>query len=221
MESHLITVDGSEPQVTPENVERLLESSARFWLDLTGLDPDTATVMLRDTFGFHPLAVKDAERFGQRPKLDSYDDFALLVVYGVTPPGRLVEVHCFYTENYLVTVHRDQCPDLAALADRLRQHAGPRPDHIMLLYQVLDTLIDGYFPVLASLDDQIDELEDQILQRPKAQLGQLFDLKRSLIALRKVVTPERDMFGSLLDGADQLPGMTPDAGATSATSTTT
>ena len=166
MESHLITVDGSEPQVTPENVKRLLESSARFWLDLAGLDQDTATALLRDTFGFHPLAVEDAEHFGQRPKLDSYDDYALLVVYGATPAGQLVEVHCFYTENYLVTVHHDPCPDLAALADRLRQHAGPRPDHVMLLYQVLDALVDGYFPILASLDDQIDELEDQILQRP-------------------------------------------------------
>ena len=212
MESHLITVDGSEPQVTPENVKRLLESSARFWLDLAGLDQDTATALLRDTFGFHPLAVKDAEQFGQRPKLDSYDDYALLVVYAATPAGHLVEVHCFYNENYLVTVHRDPSPDLAALADRVRQHAGPRPDHVMLLYQVLDALVDSYFPVLASLDDQIDDLEDQILQRPtEAQLGQLFDLKRSLIALRKVITPERDMFATLSSGDDQLPGMTPDA----------
>ena len=212
MERNLITVDGSEPEVTPENIKRLLESSARFWLDLGGLDRDTASVMLRDTFGFHPLAVEDAEHFGQRPKLDSYDDYTVLVVFGATADGQLVEVHCFYNKNYLVTVHHDPCPDLAALADRLRQHAGPRPDHVMLLYQVLDTLVDGYFPVLASLDDQIDELEDQILQRPtEAQLGQLFDLKRSLIALRKVITPERDMFATLLSGAGQLPGMTPDA----------
>ena len=82
----------------------------------------------------------------------------------------------------------------------------------MLLYRVVDTLIDGYFPVLADLDDRIDELEDAILQRPTdQQLGQLFDMKRSLIALRKVVTPQRDMFASLLSGTDALPGMTPDA----------
>ena len=53
----------------------------------------------------------------------------------------------------------------------------------MLLYRVLEAVVDSYFPILASLDDQIDELEDQILQRPtEAQLGQLFDMKRSLIA---------------------------------------
>ena len=82
----------------------------------------------------------------------------------------------------------------------------------MLLYQVVDTLVDGYFPVLANFDDQIDELEDEILQRPTdQQLGRLFDMKRSLIAVRKVVTPQRDMFATLLSGPDVLPGMTPDA----------
>jgi magnesium transporter len=83
---------------------------------------------------------------------------------------------------------------------------------VMLLYLVVNTLIDGYFPVLADLDDQIDELEDAILQRPTdQQLGQLFDMKRWLIALRKVVDPQRDMFATLTSGADALPGMTPDA----------
>ena len=212
MDGHLITVDGAEHEVTAENVKRLLDSSARFWLDLEGLEGDSGTMLLRDTFGFHPLAVEDAEHFGQRPKLDTYDTFAVLVVYGATAGGQLVEVHCFYTENYLVTVHHGPCPDLAALADRLRHRVDAHPDHVMLLYRVVDTLVDGYFPVLAGLDDQIDELEDEILARPtEEQLGRLFDLKRSLIALRKVVTPQRDMFATLLSGSDVLAGMTPDA----------
>jgi magnesium transporter len=213
MEGHLITVDGETHEVTPETLKRLIDSDTRFWLDIAGLDEDTARVLLRDTFGFHPLAVEDAEHFGQRPKIDTYDGFALIVVYGATGGGSLVEVHCFYTENYLVTVHHDECPDLAKLAERLRTRAGPRPDHVMLLYRVIDMLIDGYFPVLTHLDDEIDELEDQILEHPtEEQLGRLFDLKRSLIAMRKVVTPQRDMFATLLSaGGDGLPGMTPDA----------
>src|SRR5580692_4533565 len=126
MDGHLILVGGSEREVTAENVKRLLDSSARFWLDLAGLDQDTGVPLLHDTFGFHPLAVEDAEHFGQRPKLDSYDGFALMVVYGATGSAQLVEVHCFYTENYLVTVHRDPCPDLSALARRLQQLQGSR-----------------------------------------------------------------------------------------------
>ena len=212
MQGHLISVDGNEHDVTPESIRSLLGSSTRFWLDLAELDEDSARQILLDTFGFHPLAVEDAEHFHQRPKLDTYDDFSLFVVYGVNSSRELVEVHCFYTETYLVTVHHDPCPDLTALAGRLRGGALPHPDHVMLLYRVVDCLVDGYFPVLARLDDEIDRLEDEILQRPtEEQLGQLFDMKRSLIALRKVVTPQRDMFATLLSGGDSLPGMTPDA----------
>jgi Mg2+ and Co2+ transporter CorA len=212
MDSFLITVDGSEHEVSTGTVRRLLDTSARFWLDLADVDKSTADGLLRDTFGFHPLAVHDAEHFGQRPKIDAYDDVTLMVVYGATGRRRLVEVHCLYTETYLITVHRDACPELTALATQLKQRAEPRPDHVMLLYLVVNTLIDGYFPVLADLDDQIDALEDAILQRPTdQQLGQLFDMKRWLIALRKVVDPQRDMFATLASGADALPGMTPDA----------
>jgi magnesium transporter len=210
MDSFLITVDGAEHEISGPTIRGLLDSSARFWLDLADVDKTMADALLRDTFGFHPLAVQDAEHFGQRPKIDPYDDFTLMVVYGATAGGRLVEVHCFYTENYLVTVHRDASPELTSLARRLQQSA--EADHVMLVYRVVDTLIDGYFPVLGDLDDRIDELEDAILQRPTdQQLGQLFDMKRWLIALRKVVAPQRDMFATLLSGADALPGMTPDA----------
>jgi magnesium transporter len=212
MEGHLITVDGEMHEITVARLRDLKSTSTPFWLDLAGLDHETAETILQDTFGFHPLAVEDAEHFGQRPKLDSYDGYVLLVVYGATPAGALVEVHCFYAGSYLVTVHHDPCPDLTDLTERLRHRAGPRPDHVMLLYRVIDTLVDGFFPVLAKLDDEIDDLEDEILQRPTdQQLGRLFDMKRSLIATRKVVTPQRDMLASLLSEPDVLPEMTPDA----------
>ncbi|HEV2369634.1 MAG TPA: magnesium/cobalt transporter CorA [Acidimicrobiales bacterium] len=212
MDGHLLSADGSEHEVTNEAVRQLLGSSTKFWLDLMDPEPATADALLRDTFGFHELAVEDAEKFGQRPKLDSYDDYSLLVVFGADHLGQLIEVHCFYSEQYLVTVHRGHCPDLAQLADRLRRNPPRRPDHIMLLYRVVDALIDGYFPVLGALDDRIDELEDAILQRPtEEQLGHLFDLKRTLIAMRKVVTPQRDLFATFLAREDPLPGMTPEA----------
>jgi magnesium transporter len=212
MEGHLITVDGEVHEMTVAKLTALKDSSTRFWLDLAGLDHDTAETVLQDTFGFHPLAVEDAEHFGQRPKLDSYDGYVLMVVYGASDAGALVEVHCFYTASYLVTVHHDPSPDLASLVERIRQRAGPRADHVMLLYRVVDTLVDGFFPVLAGVDDEIDDLEDEILERPtEQQLGRLFDMKRSLIAIRKVVTPQRDMFATMLSEEDVLPGMTPDA----------
>ena len=212
MQGHLITVAGESRPVTAEAVKELIGSSTRFWLDLADLDQDGSDRLLRDTFGFHPLAIEDTEHFGQRPKIDVYDGYALMVVYGAGAAERLLEVHCYYTENYLVTVHRDACPGLGELAERLRQGAGRPHSHVMLLYRVVDTLVDGFFPVLAGLDDEIDELEDAILARPTdQQLGRLFDMKRSLIAMRKVVTPQRDMFASLLSGREVLPGSSEEA----------
>jgi magnesium transporter len=211
MDGHLICVDGSVHEPTVDSVKSLLDGGGRFWLDLVNPSQDDQDALLRDTFKFHPLALEDAAHFGQRPKIDTYEGFALLVVFGVNHSGRLVEVHCFYTEDYLITIHRDNCPAMEELLERLRAHAG-KADHVMLLYRVVDTLVDGYFPVLSAMDDRIDDLEDEILVRPtEQQLGTLFDLKRSLISMRKVVTPQRDMFASLLSQAEQLPGMTPDA----------
>ncbi|HVA73485.1 MAG TPA: magnesium transporter CorA family protein, partial [Acidimicrobiales bacterium] len=211
MEGHLITVDGKAEHLDVANINRLMESGTHFWADIEGVD-DEVVALLSDTFHFHPLAVEDAEHFGQRPKIDMYEDFALLVVYGATAEARLAEVHCFYTESFLVTVHHQPCPDFSGLAERLARRSGTAADHVMLLYRVVDTLVDGYFPVLSNLDDKIDELEDEILERPtEEQLGRLFDMKRSLISMRKVVTPQRDMFASLVGSGDSLPGMTPDA----------
>ena len=216
MDGRLITLDGAVHDVTLDAVRRLHERGEQFWLDVVGLSAGEIRELLDGVFGFHPLAVEDAEHFGQRPKIDTYDDFTLLVVFGAAAVGSLVEVHCFYTERFLVTVRRDACPALDDLAARLqRGSAAPAttaPVHAMLLYRAVDALVDGYFPVLESIDDEIDELEEAILRRPtEEQLGTLFDLKRSLISLRKVVTPQRDMFAGLLSGREVLPGMTQDA----------
>ena len=82
----------------------------------------------------------------------------------------------------------------------------------MLLHAVLDSLVDSFFPTLAEFDDEIDELEDAILVRPTdAQLGRLFEMKRALIGVRKVITPRATCWARSLSGAGSLPGMTPEA----------
>lgn len=212
MDGHLLTLDGHRHGTDPSSVRQFLADGTPFWLDLAGADPTATRTLLGDVFGFHPLAVEDADHFGQRPKLDVYDEFSLLVVYGAVGDGELVEVHCFVTEHYLVTVHRRPCPDLDRIAQRVEQRAATPDQPVMLLHRVVDVLVDGYFPVLARLDDRIDDLEDDILRRPTdQQLAELFTMKRSLIALRKVVTPQRDVMALVLSGQGALPGMTPEA----------
>jgi magnesium transporter len=200
-----------EMHFSRENVETLLSSGSFFWIDIDQpVDADFA--VLREVFKFHPLAVEDAEHFDQRAKIEEYDDFVFLVVYGANPDDdRLVEVHSFYSEKFLVTVHRDEAPAFTDVRTRYVKRNQPVDDPGKLLYEIIDALVDSFFPVLSDFDDRIDELENQtFLNANDAQLQEIFQMKRLLVGMRKAVTPQRDMFATLATGISRLPGMSPD-----------
>jgi magnesium transporter len=201
-----------ELHLIPENLERLLASGSFFWIDLPA-PKDEDFAVLRDVFQFHPLALEDSEHFGQRAKLEDYDDFVFLVVYGAVPDeDRLVEVHCFYSERFLITVHRDDAPAFVTLRDRYQKRGIPMESSALLLHRIIDALVDSFFPILADFDDRIDELENQtFLHASDKQLQEIFAMKRLLVGIRKAVTPQRDLFASLLGGSAELPGMTTEA----------
>ena len=205
-----LVVDGSSSTASPEAVRSALSAGRPFWLDLDGLDDDTAR-LFEDTLGLHPLAVEDAQHFGQRPKIDEFDHFTYFVVHGaVADSFATSELHLFLLEHGVVSVHRGECAPLAEVHARVahRRDLEDVAPQVLLLYAIVDSVIDTYFPVLSRFDDRIDELEDEILRQPtEAQLGVLFDLKRSLIGYRKVITPQRDMFAALASGVVELPGM--------------
>jgi magnesium transporter len=196
--------------IDEDQIQDHLKRDHFFWLDLTKPTPDEIA-KLGELFGFHPLALEDTEHFGQRPKLDNYGDYVLLVFYGAwrhreVDPEPLREVHVFVSGHYVVTVHRDPLPPL----DKQRELLDGRALHSeqFLLYRILDTLTDSFFPILAEIDDEIDELEAAVLEDPtEQQLERLFSLKRQLLAMRKVVTPQRDLFARSVDQIADLPGL--------------
>jgi len=196
-----------EGDFSQDAVERLLATGEFFWVDF--YRPEVADFeILRHVFEFHPLAVQDSEQFDQRAKIDDYGDFVFFVVYGASPDkDRLVEVHCFYSERFLVTVHRDDCPPFAELRRRYDQRRDPTVRPSRLLYRVMDGLISSFFPILSAFDDRIDELEDQVFMKASGdQLQDIFQMKRLLVGLRKAVTPQRDAFASLSGRLAELPG---------------
>ena len=197
-----------EMDFSREAVAELLASGGFFWLDLD--QPGAGDFeILREVFGFHPLAVEDSEHFEQRAKIEDYDDFVFLVVYGASPDDdHLVEVHCFYSERFLVTVHHDDCPAFAEIRRRYqkRDEAIDRPS--LLLYRIVDGLVDSFFPILADFDDRIDELEDEIFREASdKQLQEIFAMKRLLVGMRKAISPQRDAFAGLMGGVAELPGL--------------
>ena len=209
----VVRAEGStELPFTREEVEKLLGGGEFFWLDLDS--PDEADFeILADVFKFHPLAVEDSENFGQRAKLDDYDDFVFIVVYGAAPDAdRLVEVHCFYSERCLVTVHRDDCPAFSEFRERYEKRKGDPERPSLLLYRLIDALVDSFFPILSEFDNRIDELENSIFARATDQeLQEIFAMKRLLVGMRKAISPQRDTFARLSGaGVADLPGFVPD-----------
>jgi magnesium transporter len=155
--------------------------------------------------------LEDSKQFGQRPKLDSFVDYVFLVFYGAWRHGRedrepLREVHLFISGQYLVTIHRDPLRPLEQQREQLQGRVLHSEQ--FLLYRVFDALTDSFFPLLSDMDSEIDELESAMLVNPTdRQLERLFSLKRQLVAMRKVVTPQRDLFARSVDQIAELPGL--------------
>lgn len=210
-----LTQDGTVTSATPQGIKQAAAEGAFFWLDLDVHDPgpdDDVTGLLCNTFHFHPVAVQAAEQFGQRARIDDYADFVHIVTFGMAADRKSVaEVHCFVTEKFIISIHHGDCPALGTVCDRIGSHhssevAAPQ---VAIFYLIMDTLVDSFFPVLSDLDDSIDNLEGAILKNPtEEQLGTLFDMKRQILRIRKVVTPQRDMISSLNSGVVEIPGMT-------------
>jgi magnesium transporter len=207
---HLIDRNGAaEFRFDGGAIEKRVAAGGFFWIDLHAPTEEELGV-IRDGFGFHELAVEDSEHFDQRPKVEDYDDFLFLVVYGANADeDGLVEVHCFFSDRFLVTVHRDDCPAFADVRRRYARGSARIDRPVAVLYRVIDALVDSFFPLLADFDDRIDDVEDEIFHSPSDDcLQRVFGMKRFLVNLRKVVTPQRDLFAGLFANVSQLPGMT-------------
>ena len=204
---HLLLTNCIQDEVTRPNIELALKEDKLLWLDLQDTDDETLT-LLREVFKLHPLAIEDAKEFHQRPKVEDYDNFVSMVVYGARGQDEpLTEVHCFYAEHFLVSVHRDEMPAIAEACHTLGRL--PTDRRLVALYRLLDTLVDTMFPYLAAMDDRIDNLQDQIFENPREeQLAAVFALKRQVVDMRKMVTPQRDMVASMLTQVIPIPGMT-------------
>ena len=193
-------------------IAELTERDEFFWLDVA--EPSDEQIdALADRFGWHKLVREDLKEFEQRPKIDSYGDYMLLVFYGAhfdkNGDPALTEVHIMVSGSYIVTLRHKGCHELESLHARFQER--PAGSEQFVVYRVLDTLTDSFFPVLEKLDEDIDQLEDDIVQKPTdEQLQRIFKTKRLLVQLRRVVTPQRDLAARAIDDIKELPGIDPD-----------
>jgi magnesium transporter len=186
--------------------DHLADEAVTIWLDLRDPDHDDLAV-LSEEFGLHPLAVEDAVQEHQRPKLDRYRTHLFLNVYGArldTGTGELAtsELAAFVTERALITVRKDDGLDIGAVVERW----DASPDLVKfgvgyLLHGLLDYVVDGHFDAVQSLDDAVETLEDQLFAAVPQDLQvqrRSFELRKSLVLLRRIVIPMREVVNALM-----------------------
>jgi magnesium transporter len=196
-------------------IESRLSSGDFFWLDLENAEPDDFE-LLRDVFRFHPLALEDSEQFGQRPEARGVRRLRLLrrlrgrALAGRGPPGR--GAHLLLGEATSSPVRREEAPSCDELRERYSRKPGQLERPIVVLYRLLDSLSDSFFPALEDYDQRIDNVEDEIFRDPKDEhLQEIVRMKRQLNRLRRVVGPQRDLANQLYGGISTLPGSDPEA----------
>jgi len=197
----------AEEDFPVEQISDLLdEDDAVVWLDLLQPSREDLGVLIEE-LGLHPLAIDDAVNEHQRPKLDRYKDHLFLSAYVArldeeTAELTISEVAAFITPRALVTVRKS--PDLQ-LAPLLERWDGSPDNGVsgvsFLLHGLLDLLVDGHFTAVQVLDEQIEGLEDVLFDsQPRSQELQRrsFEMRKSLVLLRRVVLPMREVVNSLL-----------------------
>ncbi|WP_042224466.1 magnesium/cobalt transporter CorA [Oceanobacillus manasiensis] len=174
-----------------------------FWVDF---DQPTEEEInhLSSTFNFHPLAIEDCIQKLQRPKLDYYEDHTFYVAHSVREEEREIirdEFNFFVNENYIVTFHRTEAKEITNVWEMLK--AGRNTDvwdTFYVFYQILDKIVDNYFPLIYKLEDELDLIENNTRDRSMNNLmSELFDIRNMLLNLRHSVNPMRDLLYRMLN----------------------
>jgi magnesium transporter len=177
-------------------------SNAFVWVDLAAPSiPET--LILSDTFGFHPLSVEDARAELHYPKIEAYDGYLYVILHGIAmhKDRRFVthDVDFFIGPTYLVTVHDGDSRSIAELRENVTRNPkimGEGP--VALFHRIVDTMVDHYRPEVEKLEDRLDELEKAIFDDPRPELiRQILNEKREVSTLRRIITPQRDVVARL------------------------
>jgi magnesium transporter len=182
----------------------LNEPDSLIWMDLE--DPTDGEIdILTDIFQFHPLSIEDCIFPQNRPKIEEFENYIFLVVHGIQYKAEndnaiiTQELNIFLGRNFLVTFHDSPLRNINMVKTRCREKSEVMTKGSdFLLHLVLDNLVDSYFPILNQMDTVIDKIEDTIFTNPSPDLlNDVFSLKRDLMAMRRVINPQREMIANL------------------------
>lgn len=174
------------------------------WVDIQDAGPEEFSMLLEE-FGFHPLALEDAAKGQQRPKVDEYKGYLFVVIYSGSMRGgagdfAAREVALFIGRNYLVSLHHGPIPAVDDAMNRWTRGGQMMKEGVgFLVYTVVDAIIDTYFPVIDHIEDELEACEMQMFDQSQGfGVERLLRYKRTLVALRRLLSPLREVFNVFL-----------------------
>jgi magnesium transporter len=187
--------------------DHLADGNATIWLDLR--DPDHGDLaVLQEEFGLHPVAIEDALVDRERPKIDRYRTHLFLTAYSARldrASGELAtsEIAAFILPHALITIRKDDGLDIGKVVERWDASPDLAKQGVgYLLYGLLDYIVDGHFEAVQSLDDEVEGLEDDLFSPSSPMDLQVqkrsFELRKSLVILRRVVLPMREVLNTMM-----------------------
>jgi magnesium transporter len=192
--------------IPPKEISKLArDHRGVLWVDFSNEPPETCLPILQ-SLGFHPLAIDDALQETHVPKLDDWGSYLYIVLnyMDVSKNGdswgtHVDELDIFLGANYIITHHDEPIPAIDQTwnsCDRDPRTLQEGADH--LLYKITDYLVTEYMPIVERIDESIDQIEDQVFDRPSPRtLEKLFALKRVLLAMRRILLPQREVLNKL------------------------
>jgi magnesium transporter len=216
----IVLIDYKEAERTrvqlekPEDCERYLDTESVSWVDVLGLGSEEVLLRLGKVFKLHPLVLEDIVNVPQRPKIEDYEDHLVIITQMVLLKEQgssfwSEQVSFVLGKHYLLTVQEEPKRDcFQPVRDRIRTGKGTirKQGADYLAYTLLDAIMDGFFPVLETYGERIEELEEEVVTNPTRQtLEKIYRVRRELLALRRAIWPQRDAINALIrDGSDLI-----------------
>ncbi|HUV15861.1 MAG TPA: magnesium/cobalt transporter CorA [Pelolinea sp.] len=192
-----------------EEVNSALEKTdSLIWVDLDNESNEESRRILTDIFKFHPLSIDDALVEMHVPKVDDWGNYLYMALVAVDSAQPLedidksIELDIFIGKNYIVTYHPEEIRSVNLVwANINRDERRLQRGSNFLVYQIIDELANEYMSMIDHLDMKVEEIEDIVMDKPdKKLLEDIFSIKRSLLNLRRIVAPEREVLNKLSRG---------------------
>ena len=204
-----LTPDGKLlDQLSIEQIKSFLATGeGLLWVDIEDMENVDAD-LLSNVFCFHPLAVADCiSKNIHPPKIDDFGDYLFIIVHGInyhieSEVVETTELAFFLGKNYIVTTHDVPMKSVSSMLDKVRKDGRfMRRGADFLAHDIVDAMVDNFMPTIDEMDERSVTVEAEALHEPKRQtLASIMQLKRSILALTRVILPQREIVNGLSRG---------------------